>query len=61
MTSVDTMVVTTALPVLRQSPHGSLPDLEWTVNADNLVFACLPLTGAALGAGSATAGCSASA
>jgi MFS family permease len=49
MTSVDTMVVTTASPVLRQSPHGSLPDLEWTVNAYNLAFACLPLTGAALG------------
>jgi MFS family permease len=49
MTSVDTMVVTTASPVLRQSLHGSLPDLEWTVNAYNLAFACLPLTGAALG------------
>ena len=49
MTSVDTMVVTTASPVLRQSLHGSLPDLEWTVNAYNLAFACLLLIGAALG------------
>ena len=49
MTCVDTMVVTTALPVLRVSLHGSLADLEWTVNAYNLAFACLLLTGAALG------------
>ena len=48
MTCVDTMVVTTALPVLRVSLHGSLADLEWTVNAYNLAFACLLLTGAAL-------------
>ncbi len=49
MTCVDTMVVTTALPVLRVSLHGTLADLEWTVNAYNLAFACLLLTGAALG------------
>jgi EmrB/QacA subfamily drug resistance transporter len=49
MTCVDTMVVTTALPVLRVSLHGSLAGLEWTVNAYNLAFACLLLTGAALG------------
>jgi EmrB/QacA subfamily drug resistance transporter len=35
--------------VLRVSLHGSLADLEWTVNAYNLAFACLLLTGAALG------------
>jgi MFS family permease len=28
---------------------ASLPDLEWTINAYNLVFGCLMLTGAALG------------
>ncbi|MEV4557732.1 MFS transporter [Kitasatospora sp. NPDC049285] len=49
MTALDTLVVTTALPVLRVSLHGSLTDLEWTVNAYNLCFACLLLTGAALG------------
>lgn len=49
MTCVDTMVVTTALPVLRVSLHGTLADLEWTVNAYNLAFACLLLPGAALG------------
>jgi EmrB/QacA subfamily drug resistance transporter len=49
MTCVDTMVVTTALPVLRMALHGTLADLEWTVNAYNLAFACLLLTGAALG------------
>ncbi|WP_031066425.1 MFS transporter [Streptomyces sp. NRRL WC-3742] len=49
MTALDTLVVTTALPVLRSSLHGSLSDLEWTVNAYNLCFACSLLTGAALG------------
>ncbi len=49
MTALDTLVVTTALPVLRESLHASLPSLEWTVNAYNLCFACLLLTGAALG------------
>jgi EmrB/QacA subfamily drug resistance transporter len=49
MTALDNMVVTTALPVLRASLHGSLSDLEWTVNAFLLSFACSLLTGAALG------------
>ncbi|HET7014674.1 MAG TPA: MFS transporter [Streptosporangiaceae bacterium] len=49
MTALDNMVVTTALPVMRQSLHASLGDLEWTVNAYLLSFACLLLTGAALG------------
>lgn len=49
MTALDTLVVTTALPVLRVSLHGSLSDLEWTVNAYNLCFACSLLTAAALG------------
>ncbi|WP_089102859.1 MFS transporter [Streptomyces hyaluromycini] len=49
MTALDTLVVTTALPELRVSLHGSLSDLEWTVNAYNLCFACCLLTGAALG------------
>jgi EmrB/QacA subfamily drug resistance transporter len=49
MAFLDALVVTTALPSLRVSLHGSLADLEWTVNAYNLAFACLLLTGAALG------------
>jgi EmrB/QacA subfamily drug resistance transporter len=49
MTALDTLVVTTSLPVLRVSLHASLSNLEWTVNAYNLSFACLLLTGAALG------------
>jgi len=49
MVALDTLVVTTALPVLRVDLGASLGDLEWTVNAYNLAFACLLLTGAALG------------
>jgi EmrB/QacA subfamily drug resistance transporter len=49
MTALDTLVVATALPVLRLDLHARLSDLEWTVNAYNLSFACLLLTGAALG------------
>lgn len=49
MVALDTFVVTTALPVLRVDLGASLSDLEWTVNAYNLAFACLLLTGAALG------------
>jgi MFS family permease len=39
MVALDTLVVTTALPVLRVDLHASLSDLEWTVNAYNLAFA----------------------
>src|SRR3954462_5914374 len=49
MTALDTLVVATALPVMRVDLGGSLSDLEWTVNAYNLAFACSLLTGAALG------------
>jgi len=49
MVALDNMVVTVALPALRASLHGSLSDLEWTLNAYLLSFACWPLTGAALG------------
>src|SRR5919201_1414873 len=49
MTSLDTLVVNTALPVLHHSLHAGLSTLEWTVNAYNLSFACLLMTGAALG------------
>src|SRR4051812_29121199 len=49
MTALDTLVVTTSLPVLRVDLHSSLSSLEWTVNAYNLAFACTLLTAAALG------------
>jgi EmrB/QacA subfamily drug resistance transporter len=49
MTALDTLVVTTALPVLRIALKAGVTDLEWTVNAYNLSFACFLLTGAALG------------
>jgi EmrB/QacA subfamily drug resistance transporter len=49
MTALDTLVVATSLPALRVDLHATLQSLEWTVNAYNLAFACLLLTGAALG------------
>jgi EmrB/QacA subfamily drug resistance transporter len=49
MVTLDNLVVTTALPVIRKDLHASLADLEWTVNAYALTFAVLLLTGAALG------------
>ncbi|MGW3494846.1 DHA2 family efflux MFS transporter permease subunit [Streptomyces sp. NPDC001020] len=49
LTSLDVMVVVTALPTMRTDLNASLADLEWTINAYNLAFACLMLTGAALG------------
>ena len=49
MVSLDNLVVTTALPVIRRDLHASLSQLEWTVNAYTLTFAVLLLTGAALG------------
>ena len=49
MVTLDNLVVTTALPVIRHDLHASLSQLEWTVNAYTLTFAVLLLTGAALG------------
>jgi EmrB/QacA subfamily drug resistance transporter len=49
MVSLDNLVVTTAIPVIRTDLGASLDDLEWTVNAYTLTFAVLLLTGAALG------------
>src|SRR5215471_6822939 len=49
MGSLDNLVVTTALPVIRAHLHAGLAGLEWTVNAYTLTFAVLLLTGAALG------------
>jgi EmrB/QacA subfamily drug resistance transporter len=49
MVTLDNLVVTTAIPVLREDLNASLERLEWTVNAYTLTFAVLLLTGAALG------------
>jgi EmrB/QacA subfamily drug resistance transporter len=49
MVSLDNLVVTTALPVIRENLHATISQLEWTVNAYTLTFAVLLLTGAALG------------
>jgi EmrB/QacA subfamily drug resistance transporter len=49
MVSLDNLVVTTALPVIKADLGASLAQLEWTVNAYTLTFAVLLLTGAALG------------
>ncbi|MFN8622361.1 MAG: MFS transporter [Chloroflexota bacterium] len=49
MVTLDNLVVTTALPVIKQSLNASIEDLEWTVNAYTLTFAVFLLTGAALG------------
>jgi EmrB/QacA subfamily drug resistance transporter len=49
VTSLDVVVVATALPALKAHFGASLSDLEWTINAYNLAFASLMLTGAALG------------
>jgi EmrB/QacA subfamily drug resistance transporter len=49
MATLDNLVVTMALPVIRRDLHATLSQLEWTVNAYTLTFAVLLLTGAALG------------
>ena len=49
MASLDNLVVTTALPSIREHLHASLQGLQWTVNAYTLTFAVLLLTGATLG------------
>src|SRR5581483_11595464 len=47
--TLDNLVVTTAIPVIRRDLHAGLSGLGWTVNAYTLTFAVLLLTGAALG------------
>jgi EmrB/QacA subfamily drug resistance transporter len=49
MVTLDNLVVTTALPVIREDLDAGISGLEWTVNAYTLTFAVLLLTGAALG------------
>jgi EmrB/QacA subfamily drug resistance transporter len=49
MAALDTVVVSTALSTIRVDLGASVEQLEWTVNAYNLSFAVLLMTGAALG------------
>src|SRR5438876_12072652 len=49
MTTLDNLVVTSAIPVIRRDLHAGINGLEWTVNAYTLTFAVFLLTGAALG------------
>ena len=49
MAALDTLVVASALNTIRVDLGAGLDQLEWTVNAYNLSFAVLLITGAALG------------
>ncbi|MEO6496658.1 MAG: MFS transporter, partial [Solirubrobacteraceae bacterium] len=49
MTTLDNLVVSNALPSIRDGLGASVESLQWTVNAYTLTFAVLLLTGAALG------------
>ncbi|HEY7597111.1 MAG TPA: DHA2 family efflux MFS transporter permease subunit [Actinophytocola sp.] len=49
MVTLDNLVVTTALPVIKTNLGASLTDLQWFVNAYTLSFAALLLTASALG------------
>src|SRR5262245_12227548 len=49
MAALDTLGVSTALSTIRVDLGASVEQLEWTVNAYNLCFAVLLITGAALG------------
>jgi EmrB/QacA subfamily drug resistance transporter len=49
MAALDTLVVASALTTIRLDLGASIEELEWTVNAYNLSFAVLLMTGAALG------------
>ncbi|MEV0295415.1 MFS transporter [Nocardia sp. NPDC050710] len=49
MVTLDNLVVTNALPIIRTELGASLSDLQWFVNAYTLSFASLLLTAAAIG------------
>src|SRR5882757_9547161 len=49
MVVLDNLVVNVALPSIHNDFGASVQALEWTVNAYNLTFGVLLLTGAALG------------
>jgi len=49
MMALDALIVTTAFATIRTDFHATVETLQWAVNAYNLSFAVLLLTGAALG------------
>jgi EmrB/QacA subfamily drug resistance transporter len=49
MMALDAMIVTTAFAAIRADFGSPVETLQWTVNAFNLIFAVMLLTGAALG------------
>src|SRR6267378_2675441 len=49
MMALDAQIITTAFATIRDDFGASVETLQWTVNAFNLTFAVLLLTGAALG------------
>jgi EmrB/QacA subfamily drug resistance transporter len=49
MATLDNLVMTNALPVLRQDLGASIEELQWFINAYTLVFASLILMAVALG------------
>jgi EmrB/QacA subfamily drug resistance transporter len=49
MVALDGLVVSTALSTIRLNLHASIEALEWTLNAYNLSFAVLLMTGSVLG------------
>ena len=49
MATLDNLVMTNALPVIRTDLNASIEELQWFVNAYTLVFASLILTAVALG------------
>ncbi|WP_194835348.1 MFS transporter [Nocardia sp. XZ_19_369] len=49
MVTLDNLVVTNALPVIRTELGASLSDLQWFINAYTLAFAALLLTVSAIG------------
>ena len=49
MATLDNLVMTTALPVLRTELNASLEQLQWMVNAYTLSFATLMIAAATLG------------
>src|SRR5580765_8466159 len=49
MATLDNLVMTTALPVIRTDLHASVGQLSWFVNAYTLAFATFMLPAATLG------------
>lgn len=49
MVALDLLVVSTALSTIRRDLDATVEQLQWSVTAYGLAFACLLMTGAALG------------